>query len=133
YRETLAAVAGDGLRVARVWAFGEGTGDADEWSRRHQLFRAGPDGWQGDAYLHLDRVVAEAGARGVRLIVTLANNWSDYGGIPMYLGWAGLSPGDDAPDDNDPAREAFYTDERVRAFFRAGVERLLARTNSVTG
>jgi mannan endo-1,4-beta-mannosidase len=124
YADTIAAAAGDGLRVGRVWAFGEGPADAGDWFRRAQLFRAGPDGFLEEAYLQLDRVIAEAGRRGLRLIVTLSNHWSDYGGIPMYLRWAGLPPRD---------REPFYTDERTRALFRAGLEKLLGRTNSVTG
>ena len=35
----------DGLRVGRVWAFGEGDADAPDWQRESYLFRAGPDGW----------------------------------------------------------------------------------------
>lgn len=130
YRHTLRALVDDGLRVARVWAFAEGPADAGEWWRRDHLFRAGPEGWVEPAYRHLDAVIAEAGRLGLRLVLTLGNNWGDYGGIPMYLRWAGLPAGEGA---HDPARDAFYRDERVRAFFRQGVERLLLRVNSVTG
>ena len=130
YKDTLGAAAADGLGVARVWAFGEGPADASAWYRAHELFRAGPEGFIEDAYRHLDRVIAEAAAKHLRLVVTLSNNWSDYGGVPMYLRWAGLPEGT-GPD--DPAREAFYSDDKVRGFFRQGVARLLERTNSATG
>lgn len=130
YRETLAALRSDGLTVARIWAFAEGPADAGEWYRKDHLFRAGPDGYLEPAYRHLDAVVAEAEKLGLRLIVTLSNNWGDYGGIPMYLRWAGLPVGD-GPD--DPVRERFYTDDKVRAFFEDGVARLLLRTNTVSG
>ncbi|MSP63090.1 MAG: hypothetical protein EXR72_22680 [Myxococcales bacterium] len=124
HRETLHAVASDGLRVGRVWAFGEGPADASEWHRKHELFRAGPEGFLDEAERHLDRVLAVAREEGVRLIITLANHWPDYGGVPMYLRWVGL------PDDD---KAAFYRDPRTRALFRAHTLRLLARTNHVTG
>ena len=126
FRETLHALAADGLTVGRVWIVGEGPPDADEWFRRDHLFRAGPDGWIEASYQQLDRVLAEARAQGVRLILTLGNHWSDFGGVPAYLHWAGL-PVEGA------ARDAFYSDERTRAWYRAGLDRLLQRTNSVTG
>src|SRR5882672_5832652 len=80
----------DGLRVGRVWAFGEGEADAPSWQREGFLFRAGPDGWVEAGPRQLDRVIAAAGRSGVRLVVTLANNWGDYGGVPRYLRWAGV-------------------------------------------
>lgn len=124
YRATISALAKDGLTVGRVWAFGEGPADAKSWYLAEQLFRAGPDGFVEESYAQLDKVLAAARADGVRLIVALANNWASYGGVPAYLRWAGL------PDD---AIDSFYTDERARALYRAGVEKLLARVNRVTG
>lgn len=124
YRDTIEALAHDRLQVGRIWAFAEGPHDAGPWFREDHLFRAGPGGFIEESYQQLDRVLAAARAAGVRLIVSLANNWSDYGGVPEYLRWAGVA-------EDDPA--AFYSDERVRALYREGVVKLLARTNSVTG
>jgi mannan endo-1,4-beta-mannosidase len=124
YRATIAALAHDELRVGRVWAFGEGPRDAKDWYLQDNLFRAGPDGYIEEAYQMLDRVLAAARADGIRVIVVLSNHWSNYGGIPMYLRWAGL------PEANV---EAFYRDERVRALYKSGVEKLLTRVNHVTG
>jgi mannan endo-1,4-beta-mannosidase len=127
YAETLQAARADGFTVGRIWALGEGAADAPAWSREHELFRAGPDGWLEPAFVQLDHVLAEARARGLRLIVTLSNHWKDYGGVPMYLGWAGL------PTDGFGARDRFYSDARTRGFYRAHLDKLLSRTNSVTG
>jgi mannan endo-1,4-beta-mannosidase len=127
YRETITAAACDGLTVGRVWALGEGTPDAEPWRRQGNLFRAGPEGWIEDGFRQLDRVVAEAGKRGVRLIVTLANNWGDYGGVPMYLRWAGVDP------EAWGGRTKFFTDEKVRGWYRAHLQRVVGRVNSVTG
>src|SRR4051812_33018944 len=41
----LQGAAKDGVRVGRVWAFGEAEGDAPAWQRDNFLFRAGADGW----------------------------------------------------------------------------------------
>lgn len=126
YRDTIAALRRDGMTVGRIWALGEGAEDASAWLRSYEVLRAGPEGYIEPAYQHLDRVLAEARAQGLRVILTLSNHWKDYGGVPMYLRWAGL-PGDGFFQD------AFYEDERVRSFYRAGLLRLLLRTNTVTG
>ncbi len=127
FEQTLEAARADGLSVIRIWALGEGLPKAPGWSRDAELFRAGPDGFVEAAYLQLDRVFAAARSRGLRVILTLANHWPDYGGVPMYLQWAGL------PTSGFGAHDRFFSEERVRAFYRAHVVRLLERTNSVTG
>src|SRR5882672_25628 len=126
----LQGAAKDGIRVGRVWAFGEADGDAPPWMRQSFLFRAGPTGWIEEGPKHLDRVIAAAGRAGVRLIITLANNWSDYGGVPRYLRWAGMR---DDPATVYGATDRFYSDAKTRAAYRAHVERLVKRTNPVTG
>lgn len=124
FEATLDAAARDGLTVGRVWALGEGGATATAWQRAHDLFRTAPDEFVEAAYVHLDRVLAAARARGLRVVVTLANFWGDYGGLPQYLAWAGLPPDD---------RDAFFADARTKNFYRAHLEKLLARVNSVTG
>lgn len=126
--EVLTAAARDGIRVARVWAFGEGPRKATAWQRAHLFFRAGPSDWIPAAPEHLDRVLAIARRVGIRLIVCLSNHWADYGGVPQYLRWAGL-PGATLFGGAD----RYYQSPRTRAAFRAHVERLLSRTNHVTG
>jgi mannan endo-1,4-beta-mannosidase len=127
YEATLDAARADGLTVGRVWALGEGNRDSSAWSRREELFRLGPDEWVEPAFVQLDRVLAAARARHVRLIVTLANYWGDYGGVPAYLRWAGL------PLDGWAARDRFFSDEKTRAFYRAHLARVIDRVNTVTG
>jgi len=79
--------------------------------------------WNGDPeWAKLDRTVAWAADRGVRVILTLVNYWKDFGGMPEWSRRFGL----EGPD-------PFYTDGAVRAAFRAHVEGLLARENTITG
>lgn len=124
--EIIRALPKDGLTVARVWVLGEGLPDASDWSRRFELFRAGPTDFIEDSFVLLDQVLAEARQVGVRVILTLSNNWKDYGGAPMYLRWAGLSS-------DGLGLEEFYRNEQTRAFFRAHLSRMLDRKNSITG
>jgi mannan endo-1,4-beta-mannosidase len=120
------ALSHDSLSVARVWALGEGLETATEWEQKYALFRAGPMNVLEASALQLDRVLFEAQRAGVRVIVTLSNHWPDYGGVPMYLRWLGLPT-------EGVGKEAFYSDERAHALFRAHVGRLLLRKNSLTG
>jgi len=127
YQATLDAARSDGLTVARVWALGEGAADEAGWRRERELFRAGPDGYIEPAWQQLDRVLAAARARGLKLIITLANHWADYGGVPAYLRWAGL------PTEGWGAHDRFFSDDKTRAFYRAHLQKILERTNTVTG
>ncbi len=126
--DVLAAAARDGIQVGRIWALGEGEADAAPWLRDNFLFRAGPDGWIDAAVIHLDQVIATAGKLGIRLIITLSNHWSDYGGVPRYLRWAGQWR-----DDVYGVGDRFYSDPKARTAYRAHVLRLLGRTNHLTG
>ena len=125
-RDLIAALADDGLTVARMWPLGEGQEDADDWMRKFHLFRASPYGFIEDSYLLLDRVLAIARLYGIRVMLTLSNNWGDYGGAPMYLRWTGA-----------PwwglHHESFFSHPRTREFYRAGLLKLLLRRNTVTG
>ena len=125
---TIAAAAADGMRVGRVWALGEGPGDSPAWKREDVLFRDGPDGWQRQAYLQLDRVIAEAGKRGLRLVITLSNRWADYGGVPMYLRWA-----KQVDVSTYGYTDRFFSDARCRKWFLQHALRIVGRTNTVTG
>jgi mannan endo-1,4-beta-mannosidase len=129
---TLDAARGDGLEVIRVWALGEREAASPDWTRAY-AFRIGEDGWVEESFVHLDHVLAEARMRRLSVIVVLANRWGDYGGVPQYLRWAG-EPFTAAPD--GVARTelgTFFRSERARSLYLAHVERIVSRTNTVTG
>lgn len=142
--ETFRQAAAAGITVARVWAHGEGRagdgvmsvgGDRDDWPRTHP-FRFAPGEWNEEAFVHLDRVIAEAARNNIRVQLCLVNWWRDTGGVTQYLRWAGIR---EAADDRQPfginverAME-FYTNETTRRLFREHVERIVTRRNTVTG
>lgn len=128
----LDAMAADGLRVVRLWALGEHVADGDDWARDY-VFRMGPEGWVEGSFVHLDRVLAGARARGLRAIVVLANRWADYGGVPRYLAWTGALPPDHAAPLDDAMLLRFFTDVTVAGLYRDHVARVVGRVNTVTG
>lgn len=59
----------------------------------------------------LDFVVSEAKKYNIRLILSLVNNWNDYGGKPQYAKWgkeAGLNLGDDDDFFSDATLKTYY-------------------------
>jgi mannan endo-1,4-beta-mannosidase len=142
--ETLRTAAENGISVIRVWAFGEGGEDStvksvgrdrEDWPRQHP-FRLAPGQWNEEAFVHLDRVLAEAARNHLRVQLCLTNWWRDTGGVTQYLYWAGIR---DAADANFPyginveRALQFYTNAETRRLYREHVERIVTRRNTVTG
>ncbi|HEX5964763.1 MAG TPA: cellulase family glycosylhydrolase [Pyrinomonadaceae bacterium] len=141
--ETIRQAAQAGIKVVRVWAYGEGGPndvkpvgrDAEDWPRHHS-FRFAPNQWNEDAFVHLDKVIAEAARNGIYVQLCLTNWWRDTGGVTQYLRWAGIN---DAADDsykfgiNNEKAVLFYTNPETRRLYREHVEKLATRRNTVTG
>ncbi|KAG8378549.1 hypothetical protein BUALT_Bualt08G0148500 [Buddleja alternifolia] len=104
-----------GLTVCRTWAFSDG-GD--------QALQISPGVYDENA---LDYVVSEAAKNGVRLILSLSNNYQDFGGRPQYVNWA-RNAGVRVSSDDD-----FYTHEVVKGYYKNHVQRVLTRINTITG
>jgi mannan endo-1,4-beta-mannosidase len=124
--------AASGFQVVRTWGwFDTGTADGANptagsqngvylqyWDGSgHPRYNDGPDG-----LARLDAVIARAGRDGLKLVIPFTNNWADFGGMDKYVEWAGGSHHDD-----------FYTDQRIRGWFRDYIAHLLDRTNTITG
>ena len=140
--ETLAQASQAGIRVVRVWASGEGgpndvgpLSDLADWPRTHP-FRWTPDKWNEEAFVHLDKVIAEAAHNKLLVQLCLANWWRDTGGVTQYLRWAGIA---DAADDrypfgiNSERAMLFYSNDKTRRFYREHLEKVVTRRNTVTG
>jgi len=140
--ETIRQAAQAGVKVVRVWAFGEGgpndvkpVADFEDWPRHH-YFRLAPGQWNEDAFVHLDRVIAEAAKNNIYVQLTLTNWWRDTGGVTQYLRWAGIN---DAADDsykfgiNNEKAILFYSNPETRRLYREHLEKLATRRNTITG
>ncbi|KAL2345591.1 hypothetical protein Fmac_006876 [Flemingia macrophylla] len=75
----------------------------------------------------LNFVISEAGKNGVRLILSLVNNWNDYGGKKKYVEWA-RERGQNLNNDDD-----FYTNPVVKQYYKNHVNTVLTRKNTITG
>lgn len=122
------------LGVVRMWAFldrGSLDGSIEDvhgpadgvWFQAWDP-QAGQAVWNDGAngLGHLDAVVAEAAARGLKLTLVLTNNWRDFGGVDQYCRWFGLA-----------RHDLFYTDARCKAAYKAWAEHLIMRVNPLTG
>ena len=111
-----------GARTVRFWAFND-TADKSQ-------IRSGPrdEDYKEVGLQALDRAVAEAKARGLRMILTLTNNYSAYGGLCAYTSWVGRNDDGECRQHDD-----FYSDPLLKGFWKDYVTRLANRTNTITG
>lgn len=64
----------------------------------------------------LDFVISEARKYGIRLILSLTNNYNDYGGRRQYVDWA-KAAGVSVNNEDD-----FYTNEVVKGYYKNNVK-----------
>lgn len=110
-----------GVGMVRTWAFNDGPRKAGD-----SAMQVGPLQYDEVALRGMDWVLARAQFHGLKLVLPLGNGWSDYGGAPQYVAWAGLP----APREQDGR---FFTHPEVVALYRAHLSRFLDRINTVDG
>ncbi|WP_433045028.1 cellulase family glycosylhydrolase [Dactylosporangium sp. CS-033363] len=118
--DVLGDAAAAGFNVVRTWGFmesGQNGVSFLSFDGTKPVANDGPDGLQ-----RLDYVLKAAHDKGIRLVIPLTNNWSDFGGMDQYVKWRGGQYHDD-----------FYTDPVVRGWYQEWVAHVLNRTNSLTG
>ncbi len=140
--ETMKQAAQAGIKVVRVWAFGEGgpddvkpIADFNDWPRTF-FFRKTADEWNEKAFIELDRTIAEAARNHLRVQLCLANWWRDTGGASQYLRWAGIKGADDDSRPfgiNADVAMSFYSNETAKKLYRQHLEKIVTRRNTVTG
>lgn len=137
--DLFARVAAANMTVVRTWAFldigrADGSGSVGGGAKNGVAFQYYDDAAGGpvvntSALVHLDAVLAAAGRYGVRVVLTLENNWQDFGGADQYvrwLTWANTSY-------TSPYHDDFYSHPTIKAWYKAWVATLLNRNNSLTG
>ncbi|XP_030551839.2 putative mannan endo-1,4-beta-mannosidase 9 [Rhodamnia argentea] len=107
-----------GMNIARTWAFSDGGGRALQTS---------PGVYNEDMFKGLDFVISEARKNRVYLILSLANNWKDFGGRNQYVQWARNS-GQNLTNDDE-----FFTNSVTKAYYKNHIKAVLTRTNTITG
>ncbi|KAI4301623.1 hypothetical protein L6164_034883 [Bauhinia variegata] len=107
-----------GLNVARTWAFSDGG---------YRALQVSPGSYSEQTFQGLDFVISEAGKYGVRLILSLVNNWHDYGGKNQYVQWA-KERGQYVNNEDD-----FFTHPIVKQYYKNHIKAVLTRKNKITG
>ncbi|KAF8214816.1 glycoside hydrolase family 5 protein [Mycena galopus ATCC 62051] len=115
--QAFADIAASGATVVRTEGFNEVTSAQGVyfhlWTGSTATVNTGTDGLQ-----RLDYLVSSAKSHGIKLLITLTNNWSDFGGMDVYT--AQLL-GSGQPHD------AFYTNPTVVAAYKAYVQAVVTR------
>lgn len=107
-----------GRPVLRTNAYLDGT-------RNAARIREADGSLREEGLVGLDRLLARAAERGVRLVLVLTGHWGHYGGAPAVLEM--VAPGEGLPV------AAFYADPRAIEAQRSYVAALVARTNTLNG
>ena len=114
------------IKVIRTWGFNSGSDSTTQSIIRYDPYKIKEDGMKS-----LDYVVYKAKQYGVHLILTLENNFSDYGGVNQYILWANklLKP----ETGRNYTRADFFTDDSIKSWYKYYVQLILNRTNTYTG
>ncbi|CAD5178060.1 unnamed protein product [Musa acuminata subsp. malaccensis] len=115
--KTLSDAAAAGLTVCRTWAFNDGGNPS---------LQSSPGVYNEKMFQGLDFVVSEAKNHSIRLILSLVNNFKDYGGRSQYVQWA-RDAGESIQTDDD-----FYTNAKVKQYYKNHVQKVLTRVNTIT-
>ncbi|XP_022757678.1 mannan endo-1,4-beta-mannosidase 4 [Durio zibethinus] len=107
-----------GMNIARIWGFDDGD---------YKPLQNSPGSYNEDVFKGLDFVVAEANKYGIHLILSLVNNFKDYGGKNKYVQWA-KQRGQNLNNEDD-----FYTNSLVKKYYKNHVKAVLTRINTITG
>ncbi|RWW37720.1 hypothetical protein BHE74_00057157 [Ensete ventricosum] len=105
--KTLSDAAAAGLTVCRTWAFSDGGNAA---------LQSSPGVYNEQVFQALDFVVSEAKNHGIRLMLSLINNFKDFGGKAQYVQWA-RDAGESIKTEDD-----FYTNAKVKQYYKNHVQ-----------
>eukprot|EP01025_Chloroclados_australasicus_P040674 TRINITY_DN425_c0_g1_i1.p1 TRINITY_DN425_c0_g1~~TRINITY_DN425_c0_g1_i1.p1 ORF type:complete len:535 (+),score=43.90 TRINITY_DN425_c0_g1_i1:134-1738(+) len=82
-----------------------------------------PGNYNEDALASLDKVLAEAAKRNIRIVISFTDNWKEADSKINYLQWAGKTG---IPD-------AFFSDASVKQLLKNHMKFITSRTNTVNG
>ncbi|GAB2272077.1 Mannan endo-1,4-beta-mannosidase 6 [Dionaea muscipula] len=115
--EVFQQAASVGLTVCRTLAFNDGG-----W----RALQKSPSVYDEEVFKALDFVVSEAKKYRIRLILSLVNNWKDFGGKPQYVDW-GKADGFELNNEDD-----FFSHPAIKTYYKNHVKTVLNRVNTFT-
>ncbi|WJX35957.1 Mannan endo-1,4-beta-mannosidase 7 [Trifolium repens] len=115
---TFQEAANHGLNIARTWAFSDGG---------YKPLQSSPGSYNEEMFQGLDFVLAEARKYGIKVILSLVNNYDNFGGKKQYVEWA-RSQGQSINSEDD-----FFTNPVVKGYYKNHIKSVLTRRNSLSG
>lgn len=100
---TFQEAANHGLNIARTWAFSDGG---------YKPLQYSPGSYNEEMFQGLDFVMGEARKYGVKVILSLVNNYESFGGKKQYVEWA-KSEGQSLNSEDD-----FFTNAVVKGYYK---------------
>ena len=142
------------MTVVRTWGFHDSSDSLNQ-----SVIQYRPSVYNEHALRGLDYVIERARRSDVRLIITLVNNWDDYGGMNQYVRWRAGIQSMDMPQSEkrysaaDQVRavtgpmgrryrfaisdqfghDDFYDDEIIKSWYKSYIETILNRVNTLSG
>ncbi|MCZ6702900.1 MAG: T9SS type A sorting domain-containing protein [Ignavibacteria bacterium] len=114
-----------GIKVIRTWGFNSSSDSTKPSTIRYKPYELKEDGLKA-----LDYVIYKAKQYEVNLVLTLENNFSDFGGINQYIDWANnlLTPKTGKVYEHND----FFTDDSIKNWYKYYVNTILNRRNIYT-
>ncbi|MCU0333893.1 MAG: cellulase family glycosylhydrolase [Chitinophagaceae bacterium] len=127
-----------GVSNVRVLAAAEGTGPINGMLRVTPAYQPQQGNFDEAVLTGLDHLMLMLRQRGMTAVLYLSNNWDWSGGFLQYLNWNGLLPDADLHrklswDENRDVVSQFYTCEPCMAAYDRQAQRIVSRTNTLTG
>ncbi|KAI8997978.1 glycoside hydrolase superfamily [Gaertneriomyces semiglobifer] len=121
--DLLSTIAQFGGRVARTYVFGVQTAGESAATALKHIIKEGSDVKLNERMMvALDKALALANERGVRLIIPFIDRWEWWGGVESFV---------KLYDPTLPA-SAFYTEPSIQNGFKSIIEQIITRVNTVT-
>lgn len=105
-----------GCNVIRIWAVGEGMANG---------YQPAAGVYNETTFRILDYKLDAARRNGIRVIIAMLNNWSDYGGAPKYVEWV--------YSNTTTNKNMFWTNSSCNTLYKNYVSQIINRTNTVNG
>ncbi len=116
----------NGIKIIRIWAF-----NSNSDSSKPSCIRYSPYGLKDNGFKALDYVIYKAKEYNLNLILTLENNFDDFGGIKQYTEWADQYLG--LITSKSYSHTDFFTDDSLKSWYRFYMKSILDRVNTYTG
>ncbi|KAI5078292.1 hypothetical protein GOP47_0005963 [Adiantum capillus-veneris] len=118
--DVLQQAASMGLTLCRTWAFKDGG---------YHALQLSPGVYDESSFKALDFVLNEASRNGIRVILSLVDNYPNMGGKAQYVQWArnagvSLSSGSD---------DEFFTNPTIKSYYKNYIKDVITRVNTLTG